>query len=202
MININARKRAIGIITGGRVDALEGAGLVVVERAEVEALEAENERLRERFKAPIVCLCGSTRFYRAFDDLNFWFTIQGYIVLSIGCNAKSDEGLNLTTEDKVSLGDLHKRKIDLCGSVFVLDVGGYIGDSTRSEIEYAEKIGRHVRYLSKDIPEYVESVDPVQALRAENERLKEAEKQRLIDPCGHCACTEICEDRKALEVRE
>jgi hypothetical protein len=46
MTNLNARKRAIGIITGGRVDALEGAGLAVVERAVVEGLEAECERLR------------------------------------------------------------------------------------------------------------------------------------------------------------
>jgi len=97
MTNLNARKRAIGIITGGRVDALEGAGLVVVERAEIEALEAERD---------------------------------GYI-------------------DKIS----------------------YL-------VEEAENTERKIK-----------------AVEAENERLKEAEKQRLTDPCGHCACTEICEDK-------
>jgi hypothetical protein len=95
----------------------------------------------------MVCLCGSTRFFRAFDEQNFKLTLAGKIVLSIGCNTKSDEGLMLTAEDKVRLDELHKRKIDLCDSVLVLNVDGYIGDSTRSEIEYAERIGKPVRYL-------------------------------------------------------
>ena len=95
----------------------------------------------------IVCLCGSTRFFKEFDEWNFKFTLQGKIVLSIGCNTKSDKGLNLTVEDKTRLDELHKRKIDLCDTVFVLNVGNYIGESTRSEIEYAERIGKPVYYL-------------------------------------------------------
>ena len=95
----------------------------------------------------IVCLCGSTRFYKTFDEWNSNFTLQGKIVLSIGCNTKSDEGLNLTDEDKIRLDELHKRKIELCDTVFVLNVDNYIGDSTRSEIEYAERIGKPVYYL-------------------------------------------------------
>jgi hypothetical protein len=43
--------------------------------------------------------------------------------------------------------ELHKRKIDLADEVMVLNVGGYIGDSTRSEIEYAVKTGKTVKYL-------------------------------------------------------
>jgi len=48
---------------------------------------------------------------------------------------------------KIKADELHKRKIDLCDEVFVLNVGGYIGESTRSEIEYALKIGKSVKYL-------------------------------------------------------
>lgn len=95
----------------------------------------------------IVCLCGSTRFYKTFDEQNFRLTLDGKIVLSIGCNTKSDEGLKLTEDDKVRLDELHKRKIDLCDSVLVLNVDGYIGDSTKSEIAYAEKNGKPVSYL-------------------------------------------------------
>ena len=51
-----------------------------------------------------------------------------------------------TPEQKIALDELHKRKIDLCDEVYVLNVGGYIGDSTRSEIEYAEAHGKRVRY--------------------------------------------------------
>jgi hypothetical protein len=95
----------------------------------------------------IVCLCGSTRYFKTFDEQNFKLTLEGKIVLSIGCNTKSDEGLKLTVEDKIKLDELHKRKIDLCDYILVLNVDGYIGDSTRSEIAYAEKIGKPIKYL-------------------------------------------------------
>ena len=97
----------------------------------------------------IVCLCGSTRFFKTFDEQNFKLTLEGKIVLSIGCNAKSDKGLNLTAEDKAILDELHKRKIDLCDRVLVLNVGGYIGESTRSEIEWAKVQGKPIDYLKE-----------------------------------------------------
>lgn len=104
---------------------------------------------------PVVVLCGSTRFFHEFQRANFELTMQGKIVLSVGFYAGSPdqmveehgEGVGITPEDKLMLDELHKRKIDLADSVLVLNVGGYIGESTRSEIEYAEKIGRPVAYL-------------------------------------------------------
>lgn len=104
----------------------------------------------------ITVLCGSTRFGDAFREANLRLTVAGHIVLSIGCDLRSDhelwEDLDPETlqELKDRLDELHKRKIDLADEVLVLNVGGYIGDSTRSEIEYAEKIGRPVRYLEAD----------------------------------------------------
>lgn len=94
----------------------------------------------------IVCLCGSTRFFKTFDEMNYKLTLAGEIVLSIGSNTKSDDGLKLTADDKKMLDELHKRKIDLCDYVYVLNVGGYIGESTRSEIEYALTRGKPVKY--------------------------------------------------------
>ena len=107
----------------------------------------------EGMKRPrVVCLCGSTRFMDAFQRANLKETVAGRIVLSIGCNTKSDSDLialgELTEEAKAALDELHKRKIDLADEVLVLDVGGYIGESTRSEIAYAEQHGKSVRYLS------------------------------------------------------
>ena len=101
----------------------------------------------------IVCLCGSTRFFKTFDEQNFRLTLDGKIVLSIGCNTKSDEGLMLTAVDKARLDELHKRKIDLADSILVLNVGGYIGDSTRSEIEYARAHGKPVEFLERGLQE-------------------------------------------------
>lgn len=105
----------------------------------------------------ITVLCGSTRFGDDFRDANLRLTVEGHIVLSIGCDLRSDHELwddldpVAKQELKARLDELHKRKIDLADEVLVLNVGGYIGDSTRSEIEYAEKLGRPVRYLEADL---------------------------------------------------
>lgn len=103
---------------------------------------------------PIVCLCGSTRFYDEFRRANLRLTLTGQIVLSIGCDTKSDADLTSEAgfgadpaEVKVRLDELHKRKIDLADYVLVLNVGGYIGESTRSEIDYALAREVPVRYL-------------------------------------------------------
>jgi hypothetical protein len=95
----------------------------------------------------VVVLCGSTRFCEAWTKARFDLTLAGKIVLTIGCDTKSDEGLALTVEQKVMLDELHKRKIDMADRVLVLNVGGYIGDSTRSEIEYAEWFEVPIDYL-------------------------------------------------------
>lgn len=106
----------------------------------------------DRMQVPkIICLCGSTRFYEAFQRANYEETMLGNIVLSVGFypHAQTEmhhEDVGCTPEQKIKLDELHKRKIDLCDEVLVLNIGGYIGSSTRSEIEYAEKIGRPVRY--------------------------------------------------------
>lgn len=98
----------------------------------------------------IVCLCGSTRFYEAFQQANLHETLTGKIVLSIGCDTKSDAdvfGSADIAQMKVRLDWLHKRKIDLADGILVLNVGGYIGSSTRSEIEYAQRLGKRIVYL-------------------------------------------------------
>jgi hypothetical protein len=104
---------------------------------------------------PITVLCGSTRFYDRFREQNLRLTLAGHIVLSIGCDTRSDGDLDLATaggasldEVKARLDALHLAKIDLADEVLVIDVDGYIGDSTRREIEYARSLGRPVRYLS------------------------------------------------------
>ena len=103
--------------------------------------------------APIVvCLCGSTRFFKEFMLANYQETMAGRIVLSVGFYPHSSEQahgehIGVSVADKVKLDDLHKRKIDICNEVLVINVGGYIGESTRSEIDYAVAHEKRVRYL-------------------------------------------------------
>lgn len=94
----------------------------------------------------IVCLCGSTRFKDEFVAQNARLTMEGKIVLSVGFFGHRDTR-QITEIEKRALDELHKRKIDLADEVFVLSVGGYVGDSTRSEIAYAQQVGKPVTYL-------------------------------------------------------
>ena len=101
----------------------------------------------------IVCLCGSTRFGKAFQDANLKETLAGKIVLSIGCNMRSDTEIFGSLPEaelkriKTELDELHKRKIDLADEVLVLNVGGYIGESTLSELSYAYSKRKVVRFI-------------------------------------------------------
>ena len=79
---------------------------------------------------------------------------EGNIVISVGLFGHSgdhevwenmEEGT--LTATKEMLDDMHKRKIDMADEIFVINVGGYIGESTRSEIEYAKMTGKAIRYL-------------------------------------------------------
>lgn len=101
-------------------------------------------------KPIIVCLCGSGRFKQAFEDAEYNETLKGNIVLTIGCNTKDIARSAELAHHKPMLDELHLRKIDLANQVLILDVDGYIGESTRKEIEYAEMKGRLIRYLSKE----------------------------------------------------
>src|SRR5207248_11431524 len=99
----------------------------------------------------IVTLCGSTRFcgdeYRDAQGMTPWQranyeeTLAGRMVFSIGVDFKSDAALGLSEEVKANLDELHKSKIDASDEILVLNVNGYIGQSTRKEIDHAETHG-------------------------------------------------------------
>ncbi len=102
----------------------------------------------------VITLCGSTKFKNEFLKVQKDLTLSGNIVISVGLFGHSgdsevwedmDEGT--LTKTKEMLDDMHKRKIDMADEIFVINVGGYIGESTKSEIEYAKSHGKKVNYL-------------------------------------------------------
>ncbi len=99
----------------------------------------------------VITLCGSTRFKDEFMKAQRDLTLKGNIVISVGLFGHAGEWDNMDEETinktKEMLDDMHKRKIDMADEIFVINVGGYIGSSTRSEIEYATKTGKKVNYL-------------------------------------------------------
>jgi len=105
----------------------------------------------------VVTLCGSTRFKDAFMQAQKKLTLEGCIVISVGLFGHSGdsevwEGMSedTLTQTKIMLDDMHKRKIDMADEIFVINVGGYIGTSTKSEIAYAKETGKVVRYLEEN----------------------------------------------------
>jgi hypothetical protein len=111
------------------------------------------KKMLEEGRPRIVCLCGSTRFSAAFREANLRETLAGRIVLTIGCDMRSDVELFSDKSEwelreiKDDLDILHLQKIRLADEILVLNVGGYVGESTRREIEYAREIGKKVRWL-------------------------------------------------------
>ena len=91
--------------------------------------------------------CGSTRFKEQFLEAQKRLTLEGNIVISVGLFGHSGDEEVWTEGTKEMLDNMHKRKIDMADSIYVINVGGYIGESTRSEIEYATRNGKEVEYL-------------------------------------------------------
>ena len=108
-------------------------------------------------KYKVITHCGSTRFKEEFMEVQKRLTLEGNIVISVGLFGHSgdkevwgnmDEGT--LTRTKEMLDDMHKRKIDMADEIYVINVGVYIGSSTRSEIDYAKKPDKPGRYLEKN----------------------------------------------------
>lgn len=124
----------------------------------------------------IVCLCGSTRFSKAFQEANLMETLAGKIVLTIGCDLKPDQeifegvfgekiferiGFQGTIDRmKEKLDELHLRKIDLANEVLILNVGGYVGESTRREMTYAYNRMKRIRFLEPGYAYLIEQTNP------------------------------------------
>ena len=100
-------------------------------------------------KYKVITLCGSTRFKDAFLETQKRLTLSGNIVISVGLFGHSGDNEVWEEKTKAMLDDMHKRKIDMADEIFVINVDGYIGASTKSEIEYAKKTGKPVRFLNE-----------------------------------------------------
>lgn len=104
-------------------------------------------------KYEVVTLCGSTRFKDDFIKAQEFLTLAGCIVISVGLFGHADGKYEkeITPDIKQMLDDMHKRKIDMADSIFVINKDDYIGESTASEIAYAEQQGKKITYMFNHI---------------------------------------------------
>lgn len=117
-------------------------------------------RVRARMNRPvIVCLCGSTKFWRDYIERNATETKAGKIVLTVGTFVSEfapmttdgreivSQHHDVTAEEKNKLDELHLQKIDLADEVLFLNRGGYMGESTRAELKYAREKRKVIRSI-------------------------------------------------------
>ena len=100
----------------------------------------------------IVTLCGSTKFKKEYEDIAKDLALQGHTVLSVNMFGHSDN-IELTTEQKLILDNEHKQKISISDAIFVINKDNYIGESTFSEIDWAQRLGKQIYYLEDPAPE-------------------------------------------------
>lgn len=123
------------------------------DEAAAEEVEETVKAIKMRPTMPIItCLCGSTRFWKAFREASLIETMMGKIVLSTGSMSGSDDDhfSHLPAETweplKVKLDTLHFRKIELADRVLILNVQDYIGESTTRELNHARSLGKIVMW--------------------------------------------------------
>ena len=92
----------------------------------------------------VVTICGSMRFaHQMQETARILEATQRYCVVQCVYNPKKRKE---TWEENNNLTEAHFKKIDIADAVYVMNIGGYIGEATKEEIEYAKKQGKEIIY--------------------------------------------------------
>ena len=143
----------LGVNAEGR-QVLEPKIVLEQDEKAVEPMVLEDVAIQRR---KVIALCGSTRFKVAFQEWNARLTAEeGAIVLSVALWSPGDR-IDPPADLKQRLDSVHMCKIDMADEVFVLDVGGYVGESTEAEMRHADEGGKLIRRLSIEHPDWTES---------------------------------------------
>lgn len=96
----------------------------------------------------IITVCGSLRFYKEMMELTEKMELQGNCMLVPIYNPTRSNKDDFTEEEALMLDKMHKERIKLADAILVVNVDGYIGNSTSKEIEYAKSLGKEVIYYT------------------------------------------------------
>ena len=95
----------------------------------------------------VITICGSYKFKKEMIDIAEKLTLEGNCVLmpnELSRNSKDD----YTLEEALMIDKMHKEKIKLSDAILVVNVDGYIGGNTKSEIEYAKNLNKEIMYYT------------------------------------------------------
>lgn len=136
------------------IEHLLDATVLIAHKSLVKEPSSPMPQITNPQKPTVVCLCGSTRFKSEFEQANKQETLKGNIVLSVGFFGHCEDE-PLSVETKKALDQLHLAKIAMADEVLILNVGGYIGSSTKNELHFALSAGKHIRFLEPDnVPQH------------------------------------------------
>lgn len=96
----------------------------------------------------IITICGSMRFIKEMAEISEKLELQGNCILAPIYNPARTSKDDFTQDEALMLKKMHKEKINLADTILVVNVGGYIGDSTKSEIEFAKSLNKEIIYYT------------------------------------------------------
>ena len=119
-----------------------------------EVLEPYEVRTRTYRKYPVITLCGSSKFKDIFREVEAYFCLKGNVVLTMNLFGHAEDLDVFDDKTKPMLDEIHRQKISMSDKIFVINYGGYIGESTKAEIEFAKSLGIPVEYMEEPHGDY------------------------------------------------
>ncbi len=95
----------------------------------------------------IITVCGSLKFQKEIMEISEKLELEGNCVLTPIYPTNSDKDA-YTEEQVIILDKMHKEKIKLSDCILVVNVNNYIGNSTKSEIEFAKSLNKEIIYYT------------------------------------------------------
>jgi len=96
----------------------------------------------------IITVCGSMRFIKEMMEITEKVELQGNCMLIPIYNPNRPDKDSFTEEEALVIDNMHKERIKLADAILVVNVDGYIGNSTKSEIEFAKQLNKEVIYYT------------------------------------------------------
>ena len=122
----------------------------------------------------VITICGSMKFSKEMMKISEELELkEGYAVIQC---VYSIDGQKYEGFDAEMLDKIHRKKIDISDAIYVVNIGGYIGDSTKGEIEYAKSIGKEILFLEALDCEKIKVIE-----REEIRKLRESNKKLMLD---------------------
>lgn len=95
----------------------------------------------------IITVCGSLKFKEEMIKIAEKMELDGNCMITPIYPTNPDKDA-YTDEEANMLDKMHKEKIKISDAILVVNVNNYIGNSTKSEIEFAKTLNKEIIYYT------------------------------------------------------